>query len=225
MYLWRSDFCPRAVRFKMFLPLTSVKNKLCTLPPDSLSWRRVFPLISFPVLIHKQRIYNPIFKTRCWNWKEGKFSPSWTRLLGCTPTAVSHRGWAQASHQAIGIHRPKILFTPFPPPLSANPCLNRSENHIPSSPTPCKERTGGHIQGIPYFHYLAYTQRQQCQDSLVAWTRLKTSTCCASTQCILALMSTDMWVFFLFNENISPVQTTFAQLAWISLHLMPTYLN
>lgn len=55
-WLWGPVLCPRAVRFKMFLPLTSVKNKLCTLPPDSLSWRRGFTLIFLPLLINKESI-------------------------------------------------------------------------------------------------------------------------------------------------------------------------
>lgn len=210
----------------MFLPLISLRNKLCTLPPHSLSWRRVFPLISLLLLIHKQRIYNPVFETRFWNWKEIKFPPSSTRLEGCALTAVSHSGWTWASHQARGTHRLKILSH-----LLSSSILSKSmpeqkrESHSPFSDT--MQRKDRRAKSIPYFHYIAYTQTQWCQDFLVAWTRLKTSTCLLSTQCILALMSTDRFllVFFFFNENISPVQTAFAQLAWISLHLMPSYLN
>lgn len=197
LWLWRPDFCPGAVRFKTFLPLTFVKNKLCALPPDSLSSKRLFTLTSLPLLIHKWRIYNPIFKTRSWNWK-GKFPPSPTRLIGYTLTAVSRSGWPWTSHQAIGIHRLKILS----PPLSSS-TLSKSvpeqkrESHSLLSDT--MERKNRRAQSIPSFHYLAYTQTQWWQDFLVAWTRLKTSTCLASAPCILALMSTDAFFFSLMR--------------------------
>lgn len=211
----------------MFLPLISLKNKLCTLPPHSLSWRRVFPLISLPLLIHKQRIYNPVFETRFWNWKEIKFSPSSTRLEGCALTAVSHGGWTWASHQARGTHRLKILSH-----LLSSSILSKSmpeqkrESHSLFSDT--MERKDRRAKSIPYFHYIAYTQTQWCQDFLVAWTRLKN----INLPSIYSVHSSSdehrqvfVGFFFFFNENISPVQTAFAQLAWISLHLMPSYLN
>lgn len=220
--LWRPVLCLRAVRFKMFLPLTSVKNKLCTSPPDSLSWKRGFTLIFLPLLIDKQRIYNPRFKSRCCNWKECKFPPSPTSGVGYTVTTVSHSGWAYASHQAVWIHRLKKLSHPLssPAPSKPMPEENTESRSFPSATLQSKDRRA---RGVPYFHYLACTQPQWWENFLVAWARLKTSTCLASTQYILALMSTHaFFIFFFCNENVSPAQTTFAQLPRIFLYLMPT---
>lgn len=133
------------------------------------------------------------------------------------------QGWAGTSHQGLWIHRLTMFSHPpsSPIPSKSTPEQN-PESHSFLSTTLQSEDTGA--QGILYFHYLACTQPQWWENFWVAWTRLKTSTCLASTQCILALISTDAFFFF-FNKNVSPVQTTVAQLACIFLYLMPTYLN
>lgn len=143
-WLWRPVFCPRVVRFKMFLPLTSVKKKLCTLPPDSLSWRRGFSLIFLPLLIDKQRIHNPKFKDQILSLKIMKVS-SKSNQWGSLHIDNCLIQWVSVCFTLSSMN-PQAKDAPSTPLLSlpANPHLSRTQDHSPSSLPLWKARTWEH---------------------------------------------------------------------------------